>query len=66
MSVLSLTPVRQAQMNSLAPLKVPRQLLVKKSSPAGEEEGEGEGKNQTDQEKTVLKRTSTLIEVRFS
>lgn len=68
----------QAQMNSLTPLRVPRQLLVKKSRSAkssrseeGEEGEEGGGAgsggrtgNQTDQEKTIVKKTASLIEVR--
>ena len=63
-------PLPQAQLNSLTPLKVPGQLLVKQraqSSGGVEPEGQSEGsesiKNQTDHEKTVVKRTASLIEV---
>jgi hypothetical protein len=56
-------------MNSLTPLKVPRQLLVKKSRSTSQSQDEDEtgggacSKNQTDQEKTVLRNTASLIEV---
>ena len=57
-------------MNSLTPLKVPRQLLVKKrkgsDSSVGEVEGvAGDAGNQTDHEKAVVKKTASLIEVSF-
>lgn len=65
-----LTSLPQAQLNSLAPLKVPRQLLVKQRAQSSEgvepEEQSGGSesiKNQTDHEKTVVKRTASLIEV---
>lgn len=54
-------------MNSLAPLKVPHQLLVKKrksvSGSQSQDEGGASSENHTDQEKTVLKKTASLIEV---
>lgn len=56
-------------MNSLAPLKVPRQLLIKKSKSVdsrAEDGGVACSENQTDQEKTVLRKTALLIEVRIS
>lgn len=59
----------QAQLNSLKPLKVPHQLLAKKSSDSlqshteeGAETGSKSG-NQTDNEKNVHKRTAALIDV---
>ena len=57
-------------MNSLTPLKVPHRLLVRKSrnasssSSSQDEEGGTSCENQTDQEKSVAKRTASLIEVR--
>ena len=65
---LCLSAVAQAQLSSLPPLKVPKRLIVKKQS---EEQQGGEGtekeaaptENQTDQEKSVLKRTAALIQV---
>ena len=56
-------------MNSLPPLSVPRRLIYKrKASAGGSGEGEGEGEevesvNQTDQEKSVIKGTDSLMEV---
>ena len=56
-------------MNSLTPLKVPRQLLRKKSRSTdssqaqSQDEGGASAENQTDQEKTVVKKTASLIEV---
>lgn len=54
-------------MNSLTPLKVPRQLLVKKSRSTDSSQSQGGGgassENQTDHEKTIFKKTASLIEV---
>ncbi len=61
----------QAQLNSLTPLKVPRQLLARKKSKASSDQGEEEAEtgssvgNQTDKEKTILRKTASLIEVSF-
>ena len=55
----SLQPSLQAQLNSLPPLHVPKRLIHKRR-----EDDDKDGDNQTDQEKSVLKRTAALIEVR--
>ena len=59
--------VTQAQLSSLPPLRVPKRLVAKRRSDEQqqeEEEKEGvQSENQTDQEKSVLKRTAALIEV---
>ena len=47
-------------MNSLPLLRVPKRLVVKKQEQG---EAEKEAENQTDQEKSVLKRTAALIQV---
>ena len=56
----------QAQLNSLPPLSIPRRLIQRRKEGEEEEEGEGgegESANQTDQEKTVVKKTAALVEV---
>ena len=65
--IFVLLNVTQAQLSSLPPLRVPKRLVVKRRSDEQqqeEEEKEGvQSENQTDQEKSVLKRTAALIEV---
>lgn len=51
----------QAQLTSLPPLSVPQRLIHARR----DEEGEGENANQTDQEKSVMKETANLMEVRL-
>ena len=56
----------QAQLSSLRPLKVPKKLLLvkRRRSEGGEGGGAGDEANQTDLEKSVMKRTASLIKVR--
>ncbi|XP_064382819.1 dynactin subunit 1-like isoform X2 [Halichondria panicea] len=49
--------IAKAQLNSLPPLHLPKRLIHKRR-----EEDDKDGDNQTDQEKSVLKRTAALIE----
>ena len=63
---------QQSQLNSLPPLSVPKRLIHKwRGEGRGgegrrqEEEEGGEIANQTDQEKSVVKETATLLEVQI-
>ena len=73
MILCSLTlPPLQAQLSGLAPLAVPKRLVHRgwrradKGEGKGEGVGEGEGHelNQTDQEKSIVKDTANILEVR--
>ena len=50
-------------MSSLPPLRVPRRLVVRRQSEEQREGVEKDTENQTDQEKSVVKRTAALIQV---